>query len=270
MPLQALQRSEEQRGGSGQAIDLRLGRWQDVLSDVEVDAVICDPPYGEATHKANDGRNLSAKDNKKGGGKKYKGWTGERRPINYQHWTPLDVTDFVAHWGPRCRGWFVAMTSHDLLAAWREALAADDRYVFAPLPHVAVGSRVRLAGDGPSSWTEWIIVARPRSKKFSRWGTLPGAYIVPSGHTERGEKDVVGGKPLWTMRSLVRDYSRPGDLVCDPCAGAATTLIAAAIEGRSGIGAEVDPKTFAIAEARIARGYTPDLFGAAPPPFKEA
>jgi DNA modification methylase len=45
------------------------------------------------------------------------------------------------------------------------------------------------------------------------------------------------------MRALVRDYSRPGDLIVDPCMGSATTILAAVIEGRRAIGAEMDPKT---------------------------
>lgn len=51
-------------------------------------------------------------------------------------------------------------------------------------------------------------------------------------------KPEVGGKPVWLMRELVRDYSRQDWIVCDPCAGQATTLLAAAIEGRRAIGAE--------------------------------
>ena len=78
---------------------------------------------------------------------------------------------------------------------------------------------------------------------------------------------VVGGKPLDLMRAIVRDYSRPGDLICDPCAGGATTLLAAAMEGRRAVGAEIDHETYAKASARIARGYTPPLFvDAAPEP----
>jgi site-specific DNA-methyltransferase (adenine-specific) len=65
---------------------------------------------------------------------------------------------------------------------------------------------------------------------------------------------VVGGKPLWLMRELVKDYSRPGELVADCCAGGATTLIAASLEGRRAIGAELDPDTFAKAQTRIAYG----------------
>ena len=63
------------------------------------------------------------------------------------------------------------------------------------------------------------------------------------------------------MQAIVRDYSRPGDLICDPCAGGATTLIAAATEGRRAVGAEMDPKTYALAQARIAKGHTPNMFG---------
>lgn len=229
---------------------LLRGRWEQVLEGVTVDAVITDPPYGKATHDANGSGRCTdeRRDTKRG------------RAINYAHWTPGQVTRFVNSWAPRCRGWFVAMTSHDLVPVYRRALEAHKRYVFAPLPFVAVGSRVRLSGDGPSSWTDWIVVARPRTADFARWGTLPGAYIVPEGHTERGGKDLIGGKPIWLMRALVRDYSRPGDLVCDPCAGAATTLVAALTEGRQAIGAEKDGATYTIGAKRLGRGYTPDLF----------
>jgi DNA modification methylase len=101
------------------------------------------------------------------------------------------------------------------------------------------------------------MVARP--KRLSKWGTLPGGYTGPP-----GERVHIGGKPLWLMRALVRDYTKPGDLVCDPMAGAATTLIAALSENRRAIGAEVDPETFAVAQKRMALGYTPSLFGGAP------
>ena len=76
----------------------------------------------------------------------------------------------------------------------------------------------------------------------------------------------MGGKPLWLMRSLIRDYSRPGDLICDPCAGGGTTLLSAAMENRKAIGAEMDPKHYEIARKRIAKGYTPSLFTEAAKP----
>jgi hypothetical protein len=228
---------------------LHLGRYETALRAVtQVDAVITDPPYGQATHDANAAGRCTneRRDTKRG------------RVIGYAHWTPAHVRRFVRFWAPRCRGWFVAMTSHDLCPVYTTALEAADRYVFAPLPFVAIGSRVRLSGDGPSSWTDWIVVSRPSTAEYARWGTLPGAYVLPEGFSEK--KEVIGGKPLWLMRALVRDYSRAGELVCDPCAGAATTLVAAGIEGRRAIGAEVDKETHRHALARIGRGYTPDMF----------
>ena len=187
-----------------------------------------------------------------------------RRAISYAGWTPADVHAFVDHWSPRTRGWMVSITSHDLAPVWAEAMEAAGRYVFPPLPWVAPGSRVRLVGDGPSSWTCWIIVGRPRKgndrdgRPFSKWGTLPGAYVMTSDRSGH-----IGGKPLALMEALVRDYSRPGDLVCDPCAGYGTTLAAALRQGRRAIGSEMDPETHARGLEYLDRnGRARDLFEA--------
>lgn len=229
---------------------LRLGRWQDVLQDVHADALITDCPYSDATHSGHD----SGRRNDGSGVVDVAGREATRA-ISYAPFTPHDVGDFVAHWHPRTRGWFVTITDHVLAPVWAAALEARGRYVFAPLPLVETGSRVRLTGDGPSSWTCWIVVARPRTPEFAKWGTLRGAYVEPS----RGAKAMMGGKPLQAMRALVRDYSRPGDLVVDPCAGAATTLLAAALEGRNGLGAEQDAEAHRRGQDALQaphRGYT--------------
>ena len=223
--------------------DLRFGRWEDVLADVgEVSAVITDPPYGARTHaKQSYGRR----------GTGYRDSWVTSRGLSYAHWTPGDVSTFVSAWAPRTRGWFVAFTSHDLVASYEVALTAAGRYVFAPLPVVLPGMTVRLAGDGPSSWCVWLVVSRPRSLRS--WGTLPGAYVgSPGAGPERAALPTVGAKPIWLMRAVVRDYSREGDLVCDPCAGGGATLLAADMEGRASVGAECDSATHALASERIA------------------
>jgi site-specific DNA-methyltransferase (adenine-specific) len=234
-------------------IDLRLGRWQDVLSDVQCDALIVDAPYSELTHASHSPRTdvLTACDRDA----KWAAKGGKRATIDYAAWTDDDVADFCEAWHPRVRGWFVTITDHNLAPVWSDRLEALGRYVFAPLPFVETGSRVRLAGDGPSSWTCWVVVARPRNAAFHKWGTLTGAYVDAS---ER--KAVTGGKPLGLMRAIARDYSRQGDLICDPCAGSGTTLLAAAMENRKAVGAEMDPNHYEIARKRIAKGYTPSLF----------
>jgi hypothetical protein len=175
------------------------------------------------------------------------------------------VDAFIDSWAPRNRGWFVCLSDSELCTAYRTAFERNGLTGFQPLPVLIPGMTVRMAGDGPSSWAFYVNVARPKS--LCKWGTLPGGYTGPIGSRERSSGAVAGAKPLWVMRALVRDYTRLGDLVVDPCAGGATTLLAAVIEGRRAIGAEVDPDTFAKAQRRLAAGYTPSLdFGEAAAP----
>lgn len=212
-------------------IDLRLGGWQIALADVEVDAVICDPPYGQRTHA---GQTTQSADG------------AQRRDLTYAHMTANDVSAMVASWSPRCRGWMVALTSDDLIPAWRTAYADAGRLDFAPVP--IIQDRVRMTGDGPASCAVYLMAARPRRKAFLTWGALPGWYRAG---TDRDGH--IGGKPLDLMRRIVADYSRAGDLVCDPFAGHGTTLLAARDLERRAVGAELDAATWQTAMDRIAR-----------------
>lgn len=206
-------------------MQLLLGRWQDVLSTDEigmVDALITDAPFSKRTHEG--GRE----------GERGDGYEDEGLAPEYAHWDADHIRDFVEAWSPRVRGWMVALCDHHLIDAWSVAYERMGRYVFAPVPCVISGMTVRLAGDGPSSWTVYAMVARPSS--LGRWGTLDGAY---TGGREPGSKGG-RGKPRWLMDRLVHDYSRPGDLVCDPLAGYGVTLVSALLQRRRAIGAEVD------------------------------
>lgn len=232
------------------SVDLRLGRWEEALAGVEVDAVIMDGPYSPRVHDGHDAGVAFTQ-----GGENFE--HAERRGLSYKAWTRADVRAFVDAWAPRNRGWFACLSDSDLCSAYREAYEANGLTGFAPVGILIPGMTVRMAGDGPSSWMLYANVARPKS--LSKWGTLPGGYTGGP-----GERVHIGGKPLWLMRALVRDYSREGDLIADPCAGAATTLIAAGIENRRAIGAEVDPETYELAAERIAKGYTPVMRTGAP------
>ena len=226
-------------------IDLRCGSYADVLADVRCDAVICDPPFGQRTHTANSG--LVARF---AGGD-----DAPRRDLSYDAWTAQDVAEFVAFWAVRCRAWIACMTSDDLIPAYRAAYAAVGLYDFAPVP--CLYHRPRLAADGPGSGAIYLMVARPRRKEFLGYGSLPCWYGPIFAPRSTDPHHHIGGKPLEIMRAIVRDYSRDGDLVCDPTAGGATTAIAAAMEGRRFVGAELDPATWAKAQKRIANTAIP-------------
>lgn len=230
-------------------VDLRLGRYQDALTDVEsVDCIVTDPPYSERTH---DGQRHGRKDYSSDGTHIL-----SHGGIPYRPWSEEDVCEFVDFWSPRTRGWFCAMTSHDLIHVYTEALEGNGRYVFAPVPCIQQGMNVRLAGDGPANWTVYLVVSRPRSKNGWKRGALPGCYYgrphdVGENALDRSKRPCPGGKPLWMMQQIIRDYSNPGDLICDPCAGGGTTLVAAAGMGRRGVGAEEVETTFEWARERI-------------------
>jgi len=256
--------------------ELRAGDWRDVLVDLaDVDALIVDSPYGARTHAGHDAgvdhtmgdrayetanpgvlarggrRRRSAADSR----------SARRRKLGYDAWTPDHVEEFVQAWSPRVSGWFCAFSCSDLSPAWRASFERAGRCTFAPVACVIRAMSVRLAGDGPSSWTVYLNAARPRTKAAARWGTLPGTYVVnrtspltlPSGTR-------VGGKPLELMLGVVRDYSRPGDLIVDPCAGYATTGRAATMLGRRFIGAEVDPAIAAVGAELLAGAIQLDMF----------
>lgn len=220
-------------------IDLRLGRWQDALSDVEhVDAVIVDAPYSARTHGGQDAGVES--------------WKG----LQYDALSVDAVRAFVDSWAPRCAGWIVSLTDDELSLTWKRAAESADRYAFARVPWIDTTRCVRMVGDGPASSAVDICTSRPKARRFLSWGSLPGFYKGPN---DRGSV-VRGAKPLWLMRALVRDYTRPGDLVCDPCSGGGTTARACQLEGRRFVGAEVDPETYRAARARLAQPFTAPLF----------
>lgn len=220
--------------------DLRFGDYRTALADCEFDAVITDPPYGERTHSGHD-RVLRYV----GGDEKQLPDQSDRSQLVYDAWTDDDVRDFCEFMVPRCRGWIVALTSHDLWRSYEAHLTRLGRYVFHPIPCVIRGMTVRISGDGPGSWAVWACVARPKNMEFMRWGSLPGAYYCKRGSVSSKDfPSMIGGKPLRLMNDLVADYSRPGDLVCDPCSGMATTARAAIQLGRRFVGAEINEERF--------------------------
>lgn len=156
-------------------LPLRVGAWQQALADQEVDAIICDPPYSARTHEAS----------RKFGNAREDGSSLVGLGPEYAAWTRDHVFEFVRSWSPRCRGWMVALTDHNLIHDWQDAYEEQGRYAFAPVICLIRGMTVRLCGDGPSSWAIYAMVARPLN--FSRWRTLSGGYVGSKTQLEIGD-----------------------------------------------------------------------------------
>lgn len=58
-------------------------------------------------------------------------------------------------------------------------------------------------------------------------------------------------KYTWMVEPLIRNHTKPGDVVLDAFAGSATTLVVAKQHNRSAIGFEMSPAMYAMAKARL-------------------
>ena len=214
---------------------LYLGDCREVLPNIgPVDHIITDPPYSARTHAGHNVAAIAQRDN------------FNRVGLGYEGLSPADCAGLALTFAEMCDGWVAWMTDHTLVPAIETALDGVGRYVFAPLPFYQAGRSVRLSGDGPCSWTDWIVVSR--TAKLRNWGTLPGGYIAGEGWNDKAR---MGGKPTALMQLLVNDYSRVGELVCDPFMGAGTTGVAAVKLKRQFIGVEIDVDAFEISCRRI-------------------
>ena len=228
---------------------LYLGDAFEILPTVgRVDLVCVDPPYSARSHSRHDEGAHEAKDG------------ANRSILGYAHLSQHDMEKLADAYVALTESWVVWMTDSYLAVPIRSALEARGLCAFAPLPFNKAGRSVRLAGDGPSSWTDWIVVGRTKAAR--KWGTLPGGYIAGPGWNDKAR---MGGKPTALMEALVSDYSRPGDLVLDSHMGAGTTGVACMRTGRKFIGCEIDPEAFDLSCRRIEQAYKQrPLFDAEP------
>ena len=59
-------------------------------------------------------------------------------------------------------------------------------------------------------------------------------------------------KAVEIIAPLIRCFSKPGDLICDPLGGSGSTSVAAALNGRNYLGIDIDAQHIATAKARLA------------------
>lgn len=239
-----------------------------VLGDRRADLLCVDAPYSARTHEAHEAGRMTPEQLERWAKRstssdrmrervyaRRSGKRGSRRNgLQYTPWSNVEVERFLDIWAPLTSGWIGSITDHTLFPHWESSMKVHARVTFPPLPFVETGSRVRMCGDGPSSWTCWLCVSRPEGRPYCKWGALRGAYVMPgerSFNGVSGSDRIVGGKPVRGMLLIVEDYSRHGDLVLDPCCGAGTTMVAARILGRRSIGIDQNREHCEIAIRRL-------------------
>lgn len=69
-------------------------------------------------------------------------------------------------------------------------------------------------------------------------------------------------KPIPLLERIIEIFTDPGDVVIDPCAGSASTLLAAANMQRRAYGFEVNKEFYDAAQSKVLRRIQPNLFPA--------
>ena len=90
-----------------------------------------------------------------------------------------------------------------------------------------------------------------RTTKKAKTNLYHPRSVLKYSNVVKGKSLHPTAKPLELVEWLVRTYSNPGDFVLDPFVGSGTTLAAAMLNDRRGLGIEREPDYFETAKSRL-------------------
>lgn len=220
----------------GDGIETAVG-----LEDRSIDLLLTDPPYGISRRYTcesqvprrlrNDGSDFIMP----------KGHFGDwDEAIDPHEWTDVVL--------PKVGGWAVTFCAQAQIGVYCDIFAANG--------FVAVGSMVWQKTNPvpfnhrykPVNAWEAIVVGKRSGTPFN--GEMVHNVFVHKSPSPQ-QRIHPTQKPLPLIAKFVDLFSSPGDLVFDPFAGSATTVIAASQQSRRVIGYELDPTLFGLATKRV-------------------
>lgn len=216
---------------------LHLGDCREILPALSVDHIISDPPYEDELHKAmgrirrNDGREMVQD----------LGFDG----VNASRSEIASVCVAASS------GWVILFTLAEGVRAWRDDLQAADAKWDTTCFWVKPDASPRFNGQGPARGAECFVTCWA-GKGYRNWnaGGKRGVYTHCVNVGRQGEHPTE--KPIPLMAEIVSDFTRPGEIICDPFMGSGTTGVACVRLARGFIGIEQDPKWFDLSCRRIA------------------
>ena len=212
---------------------LYLGDCLEILPTLpRVDAVITDPPYGDA---ATHGKHLSTITLANG--------EPARQALGFAGITKAEAVEYAASWTQKAERWVV------FTCEWKYAHALDEAGLLVRLgiwrkPDGAP----QFTGDRPGTGWEAVAVCHKPGRKRWNGGGKHGFWIHAKAQNDSGHPT---GKPLGLFSDFVGDFTDKGESVLDPFMGSGTTGVACMNLGRKFIGIEIEPKYFDIACERI-------------------
>lgn len=94
----------------------------------------------------------------------------------------------------------------------------------------------------------WFTKGKQYTFNFGKQSEMTQVYEGPIGRKDTKHPTE---KYSWMIEPLIKNHSKPGDVVLDAFAGSATTLVVAKKQARNAIGFEKDTRFFEMAKARI-------------------
>lgn len=94
----------------------------------------------------------------------------------------------------------------------------------------------------------WFSKGKQYTFNFGAQADMLQVYEGPIGKKKTNHPTE---KYTWMVEPLIRNHTKPGDVVLDAFAGSATTLVVAQQHNRNAIGFEKSPAMYAMAKARI-------------------
>lgn len=220
---------------------LYLGDCLEIMKTLEpVDHIICDPPYEASLHNS---KNALRGRLRNDGGPELSG-------LNFDAIDGIRaaVVDACA---PLSKGWFITFCTVEGVWPWAEVINASSMKYKRACAWVKPDSTPQLNGQCPAQGYECFVCAWA-GESHSRWnaGGKRGVYTHLVNNAERTSLHPTE-KPRKLMAAIIKDFTNPGQLICDPFMGSGTTGVAAVQLGRNFIGIEKDPKYFELACDRL-------------------
>jgi hypothetical protein len=248
-----------------QADALDVLRWMVSLRWM-VDHVVTDPPYSLWVHSrqrrmlrgAGRGTRANTKKARDGIGRGEVGFA----PLGFEHLRHEDRRVLAWAFSRLARRWILVFTDEESRHLWQADLErAGGRHVRCGKWHKLAG-QPQLSGDRPAVSYEAVEVAHARGQRC-RWngGGLPAwwesgppecwEHQIATDRCKLGDRVHSAQKPESLMREMIEQFTDPGEVVLDPCAGSGTTGAAALRRGRRVILIEKDPGYAEIAWKRL-------------------
>ena len=216
------------------SVRLYHGDCREIIPQLEdVDAVLTDPPFSDATHsRARSNRGQGAD------------------PITAIDFTAIDFTAIDALMrmlAPKVRRWFVGTLDWRHIAQLQLCTPVGWEFVRFGV-WVKTNPMPQLTADRPANgWDGIAYLHKSDAKKRWNGGGTHGNWIGPV--VTDGAHPT--GKPEPFFEKLVLLHTDPGELILDPFAGSGTTGVVAKRQGRRCILIEKDEKYCEVAAGRL-------------------